>query len=471
MFKDFVGSSPFVGSYSDNALKYVQGGGFNSDVSLTSTLRALLYNRVPHESRTIVTIGTADTRHSTPYKMYGNRVNSEEGIINIIGFSGGSDAFTTLQDDSAWAEYGYTRIEKITLFFRKSFHTLCYVNAERRNVVLIVENIDLRKFHFIQCAIPVFLPWYFEAPENKLNEREIRLIQSLAGNSYDEYMAALDDIYQSLNLSNLRNDAIRSMLNGYEKNMFSSVIQNLQAQIEQYQRDIENRFEAIREKVAEKEQKEMYLRGYIQTREEQNNNEVAEFFVSTKNVDVEDVSGDRITFIPYGYLSVWDDNEFHSLVDYTYSDLYEYGERSFSKDDRALIMRAIFEKKTLKIKVCAAYAISPRANRKVNGLSGYVYPGKFAQYMRNPHIDEYSCLGNYEYSINEAIANGNIIMAVELTVMSSKSLNLSDGAVMKEFYRRLFREDNVKFIELPDGTAVTTREAINWLKQQEGNEE
>ena len=471
MFKETITGSSFVGSYSENAMRYVTGGMYNGDVSMLSTLRALLYNRIPRDQHVSIQIRSADGyRIKTPGTMYGNRVDISDNAINIVSITGTNEAFSSLENDAEWAEYGYCKIEKITAFFRKSFHTLCYVNEPHQNVVLMVENLDIRKLHFIQCAVSVFLPWFFPEPEKKLNDLEIKLIQSLAGNNSEDYIKATEDIYQSLNL-NLRDEAIRSMLTGIEKTIYDQTIQALRNQIDAANRDIENRFASIRDIIASKEDKEIRLRGYLQAKESKNENEISDYFIATKNVDVEDVSGSRITFVPFGYMSVWDDNEFSSLVNYSYSDLYEYGDRSFSKEDKALIMNAIFAKRTVKIKVCACYTINIGTERSVDGYAGYTYSSKFDGYMKNPHIDEYNCLGNYRYSIEESLSNGNVIMAVEQTIMSSKSLNLSDGAVMRRFYKRLFSENSPKFLELPDGTSATTREAIDWLKkQQEGNE-
>lgn len=470
MFKDIVTSSPFVGSYTDNAFSYVVGGNIAGDVSMLSTLRALLYNRIPHDKTLQINTRSADGfRIKTAAQMFNARVTIGDYTLDVINFTNAGAAFDAVGDDAAWSEYGYKRIEKITVFFRKSFKVLCYVREQSHSTVLIIENMDIKRAHFIQCATSAFLPWFF--PENKLNDLEIRLVRSLSENNAQEYYDALQAIYDSFNL-NLRDEAIRRMLDGIEKRVFEASIQSLRNTIDQYERDIAQRFEAIRDRMREKERNEILLRGYLATQDSQTSNEISEYFVANKSVDIEDVSGDRIRFIPYGYLSFWDDNEFDGLVSYSYSDLYEYGAHVFSKEDKAMVMRAIFEEKVLKIKVCAAYTITIGANngRGVTGHSDYMYPSRFNGYMKNPHIDNYNCLGNYQYSINESLASGNIIMAIEQTIMSSRSLNLSDGAVMRKFYQKLFTHNGDRFIELPDGSCVNTEEALKWLKEREGND-
>ena len=62
------------------------------------------------------------------------------------------------------------------------------------------------------------------------------------------------------------------------------------------------------------------------------------------------------------------------------------------------------------------------------------------------------------------------IGAVSQCVASCKSLNFGDSVVMGEFMESLYGTRtslNNKCIELPNGSTVTPKEAIAWLKKQE----
>lgn len=84
-------------------------------------------------------------------------------------------------------------------------------------------------------------------------------------------------------------------------------------------------------------------------------------------------------------------------------------------------------------------------------------------------------MGNYQRAINELLKNHNYIGAIEQCVASCRSLNFADSTVMQEFMRRLYGLSdynvNIRCIELPDGRVVEPKEAIVWLKEQEGENE
>ena len=139
-----------------------------------------------------------------------------------------------------------------------------------------------------------------------------------------------------------------------------------------------------------------------------------------------------------------------------------------SLEDMKLLMTAIFIDQTLRIKVCAAYKLV--LGKEVVGTSGYDFMYGYEEYMPNPHIQIHGCLGNYRPKINEFILRSDYIGAVSQCVASCKSLNFGDSVVMGEFMESLYGTRtslNNKCIELPNGSTVTPKEAIVWLKKQE----
>lgn len=53
----------------------------------------------------------------------------------------------------------------------------------------------------------------------------------------------------------------------------------------------------------------------------------------------------------------------------------------------------------------------------------------------NPHIEYYSCLGDYEPQLRQAHVKGDLLMFNNLAVASTKSINFRDGAVIGRFAR------------------------------------
>ena len=89
--------------------------------------------------------------------------------------------------------------------------------------------------------------------------------------------------------------------------------------------------------------------------------------------------------------------------------------------------------------------------------------------MPNTHINSYSCMGNYQTTINNLLKRRNYIGALEQCIASCKSLNFGDSTVMREFMGTMYGDNsaNNRCIELPDGSVVRPVEAIKWLKQQQ----
>ena len=136
-----------------------------------------------------------------------------------------------------------------------------------------------------------------------------------------------------------------------------------------------------------------------------------------------------------------------------------------------MLMTAIFLDQKLRIRFCAAYKFN--MNGSVSAVSRYSFGAECRDCTPNTHIDRFSCLGNYQRSINELLKHHDYIGAIEQCSASCKSLNFNDSPVMQEFMRRMYGisdyQDtiNTRCIELPDGTVVTPVDAINWLKAQE----
>jgi hypothetical protein len=90
--------------------------------------------------------------------------------------------------------------------------------------------------------------------------------------------------------------------------------------------------------------------------------------------------------------------------------------------------------------------------------------------MPNPHIDRYSCLGNYRQEITECVKHRNYIGVIGLCINSTASLNWGDSAVMEEFFRRLNRFNGTCFIT-PECEVVNVKGAIEFLKRTEEKKE
>ena len=121
------------------------------------------------------------------------------------------------------------------------------------------------------------------------------------------------------------------------------------------------------------------------------------------------------------------------------------------------LYRAIFSSGVYKLRVCAAY----RADMKnsISPLMDYIFPPESNNYLPNPHIQQYGCIGGYAARFVEYMHNRDYVGAIDQAAVSARNLNFHDAAVMARLAHTLPRT-NIKCIEDNAGNIMTPREAI-----------
>ena len=157
---------------------------------------------------------------------------------------------------------------------------------------------------------------------------------------------------------------------------------------------------------------------------------------------------------------------------YSYSDYSDYG---ISKEDMGLLIKKVFLDKEIKLRVCAAYQLDISSDVHTRTIGSVTDDdtrlSKFGTYVPNPHIERYSCMGDYQYVVNECLSDGDYIQALEQCVASAISLNFADSTVMEFFMEKLYRRNsrnyNIKAFELPTGEIVDPKDAIKWIHEND----
>ena len=191
-----------------------------------------------------------------------------------------------------------------------------------------------------------------------------------------------------------------------------------------------------------------------------------EYFLVNKNLVLESTRGNDITFSVSTYLEYFDEDAAETMINKKDSYLYERGRSNIPVEDMRSLLKAIFIDQKLRIKTCASYTITIPGG--VHANSGHTFGHEFSASMPNPHIQYYSCLGNYTRQIIEFMSNGNYIGAIEQCVASAKSLGFHDSTVMERFMGILYGNDtscNNRCIEVPTGEILKPKEAILWLRE------
>lgn len=483
MFRNVVGDNPLVNRTTDGFFKHIRGDGYRGDYSFLATLRALVSSRMANTDKISLKFGSSsyssETVSSTPTgRMVASICSgmpSGRGVIYIHSLKHKQEdnyANLELLKSSFCSKYpGWQIIEKITDFYRKQFYVLCFVNPDTQSVAVFVDNMDVRKMHYLQCSIFAFLPWYF-SPEKGVTELEMRLIESLREKTPNKYIEVLEEIAKQFDF---RTETIKRLLKGFETKYEQLEVSAVQRKIMDTSRRMEDIYSQLEGYLKSKRDLEIKLLG-LETKiaSGSEESEIMDYFLCNKKLTLYNVSEATVRFAVKDYLTYFDEEMAASMISNKMSYIYCPGGEDMShiipKNQMEKLMKAIFIDQVFKIKFCAAYEFSLTGH--VEGLDGFDFGSEFNDSMPNIHIQAHRCLGNYRTEINKLLDVRDYIGAIEQCVASCKSLNFGDSTVMKTFIKVLYGTTsryNNKCIELPDGSIVMPKDAIAWLEKQEGS--
>ena len=175
MFKTSIVSTPLTTDAANSYFSNITGNGFGNDNSFLATLRALVAPRIKEDERIYLQFGRsnymAGTIDGVPKDRVVNAIcceyslRDECGQIIIHSFmadeAGNEANFSVIEEKFTSCYAGYYRLDKVKEFYRKSFRVECYINPEKKNAILFVDNLNNKKLHYLQVSIFAFLPWYF----------------------------------------------------------------------------------------------------------------------------------------------------------------------------------------------------------------------------------------------------------------------------------------------------------------------
>lgn len=433
-------------------------GGNMIDDSFVSTVRALLADKDLEGGSLSLRI----FHNQATYQLFDL---TAKNILWVSTNAGGRDDYWTTYKDSL-TNAGFHEVEKVQLFFSNTFKASCFVNEELKSTVVFAWGINVATFHYLQCAVPVFMPWIFNE-EHKLSAEELDLIESLRRNSAEAYIRCLDKIAE---ITGRRDESVRLDIMQFETSCVRQEIENAKAEISCMDTDIRQFNTRIAEILKRKIDKQVVLMGLeekVKTTESEDS-ELLEFFTHNKSISVNRVVLGSLIFECRGYFEYYDEELAERVIHNPDSSIYdEVGKYGYDLVRR--LMELIFLERKIKVKVCAAFDLNI-ANRILNPLQHFEYSNTSINHMPNPHLDEYACLGGYTVPINELMSDGDYVGVVSQCIASCGNLNFGDSVVMELFMKRLLRGSSTfgRIFELPDGTSVKIKKAMEWVREQEG---
>lgn len=473
MFKSNVEKTIFTDVLRENPPRNISGS-LVGDAVLESVIRALLYPRMSDDE--CLNLAYAPCRSVGLYnggdeeeekrryleRIIGKTCDTLESIQNYFLLINTSDyAFNFIEQNFPPTDK-FKKIEKVSVFYQKSFKVACYCCPENRTTIVFMVNCSIESLHYLGVSVLTMFPWFFD-PQKGITELEKKLIESLREKSPNAFMKCMKE-YESV--YDVRSIFLQKLA-GFEKKVEEKEIQKINADIDYVDGEIHNLERRIADYLKSRREYEDRLVGY-QLKADESENELMEYFKCNKHVSLEYVNDDRIGFVATAIVDNFDEDMAETMLNNTSSFVYR-NNTHYNNDDVKMLIKAIFIDRTIKLKFCEAFELDASGN--VMPLSGYDYDEtKYGDCMPNPHIDRYSCLGNYRQEITECVKHRNYIGVIGLCINSTASLNWGDSAVMEEFFRRLNRFDGTCFIT-PECEVVNVKGAIEFLKRTEEKKE
>ncbi|MBQ9613046.1 MAG: hypothetical protein IJV14_10740 [Lachnospiraceae bacterium] len=482
MFSKNLGAvAPFISDVADGMFPTINGYDYRGDESFVATLRALLSKRLPEGGGIRLNLRRAefssenlDSMNKTDIirEALGSEISDTLTVVDCHMSDEAMDKLIASLDDE---NEGFVKTRGGQDFRQiadvVAQYTKCriYSVPEKRYSVIMVHNLDIRKWHFIQSFIFKCLPWFFE--DSPLNDLEKKLILSFREKNAPAYEAAIAAIAETFDF---RNAAIKKVLKDFERNARRGQIETTREELSEIDNNVQRLQNKFREFMDQRDRIMIRLAGLeniIATTSD--DSELVEYFQANKTLTPIKAEGMSISFHVKTFLEYFDAEMYRTSAarGSIFDNIPNLATNSpfASREDKKLLLDAIFsDEPLLRVKLCAYYKIDVRGD--VCSERGHAFPSEFDHYMPNPHLQRHNCLGSHEGKIRDLLRHGDTIMAIEQCISSAKSINMSEWGPTMSYFVSDLMSTNKKVIRLEDGTDMSPVEALNWLKERKKSE-
>jgi len=472
MFENTIRNTRLTGALADNMFRHINGSSYDGDVSFLSNLRALLMNRMPREESIDLHHAVRSLRTEGVNVASVGRLSNALTVINCFSDIGCSKEEIELQFNSILVPDEYSENTDVRAFFAQKMMCRVFVCEELHSTIVLIADMDMKRYHLVQCIIPKLLPWYFDCKTLTANERA--LLHTLYGRAFQAYESALVRLTDN---DDFRVMMMSATLNSMKRRSFENQKNAIESSVNDCTAAINTLNDRLSEKFKEKNRLLHRLIG-IETAIAQENygdasKELNDFIKSAKCIEcVDSGSDDSIAIVVKGYLDVYDPDDYKAASMNRNGWYWNVSTRNFHDElkpyqARKKVLDSIFSSNpTFKIRTCGYYRLDMESCT-VRSSSLYDYGARYNDCYVNPHLNYHACLGSYRSVINEALANGDIVAALSRCITSVHTVNVVEGASFSHLTTDLFEDYNRPFLVGPDGNSYTTLQAYRYLCAQE----
>ena len=483
MFNKKIRETPLVRGIANEFFK-IYGDSFNDDRSFLATLRALLHRRsngadVNLSIRSFNSFGYRGHTFTNPAGVftrispvpYGANVLS---IRYLMGSTDDNAAILSLYDNT---ESGFTKTfpnyheaKDLQVFVQKrgKLNARFYINEHDKETLIVCEGLTLCSLHLLQSLTPRLFPWFFS--EIPLDEVESSLLDALTFRNATEYERILSLLADRIDF---REHMIKNVIGDFDKIGRREELEKTKNERDNYRQELDNLTRRYQEYLTAIDNLNIRLIGQEMALEAASDgSELIDYFICNRSLTPVRVRGRQLEFTVKTFFEFFDPEQYRTYIRNKNSFLYtgyDYLREFNDLEVRRKMLDAIFaDEPILRVKMCANYIIDLRGQGSAHDF--YTYGDDFIDYIPNPHIHHFACLGSYHPHINRMIQEGNLIGAIEQCMASAKSLNFSESHTVRYFLNDVFTSTH-RIIRLPDGRDVTPVEALEYLNSLDAKKE
>ena len=297
MFKTSIASTPFTSEAANSYFQNITGDYYGGDCSFLSTLRALVAPRIKEDESVYLTFGSSNYNsgaiNSVPAERAVGAICSRYRMVHSFNAdqSGNLTCMQIIEKNFTSVYPEYHRLDKVKAFYRKSFNVDCYINPDKKSVIVFVDNLDIKKMHYLQVSILAFMPWYLNQDDG-LTEDELALMQSLRETNsanYEKYISKLGEGYD------FRTARIRQLLGDFETRYERIECDSVRNEIVSIDEEIQRLNDAIGAYLSRRNDKCIKLMGLEQRiAEGGGDSEIMEYFLCNNRLVLSRVSNTDI---------------------------------------------------------------------------------------------------------------------------------------------------------------------------------
>lgn len=404
------------------------------DYSLSTTLKALLYNRI-NESENFTFLFGKSSHFDVESLKEGFKKAKKNALYIQAFYEDGFKGFEQLETE------GFEINNAVSKYFEKITDIKCFMHKELRTTILLIsDTIGLEKWHTLQSALPAMLPWFFDKKKNPVTELELKLCKALTSTDVNNYYDTLDEMSVAYGVDKIHTKVlVEDFCNNYIMSKKTAAETRLKEKTDKIKRLLDD-LSALYE-----EQRECQMKVIgCETVSDEEINVISDFVRLNHNINLISSKRGKLELKVFAYLDNYDEEIANIMINNTNASFYNALE--CPRDVMKAVLKAIFIKKIAKLRTAAAYSVN-FFECDVDGIKNY----SFASLKRfpNTHINQYACLGSYKPMIIQCLGSNDIIGALNLIANSASSFNFADEPVLKAFTADLSKS-NYPCIEYKD---------------------